>query len=39
VDQILAAIGQLLDQDTTDLRAAYLPVVRGLVTEGFLGLS
>ena len=39
VDQILAAIGQLLDQDTTDLRAAYLPVVRDLVTEGFLGLS
>ena len=39
VDQILAALGQLLDQEPADLRASYLPVVRDLVTEGFLDLS
>ena len=39
VDQILAALGQLLDADAPDLRATYLPVVRDLVTEGFLQLS
>ena len=39
VDQILGALGHLLERDTDDLRAAYLPVVRDLVTEGFLGLS
>ncbi len=38
-DQILAALGQLLDQDPADLRASYLPVVRDLITEGFLDLS
>ncbi len=36
IDQILAALGQLLEQDSADLRTAYLPVVRDLVTEGFL---
>jgi hypothetical protein len=39
VDQILAALGQLLDRDEQDLRASYLPVVRDLITEGFLHLS
>ena len=38
VDQILAALGQLLDQEPADLRASYLPVVRDLVAEGFLEL-
>jgi Methyltransferase small domain len=39
VDQILAALGQLLDTDELDLRATYLPIVRDLVTEGFLELN
>ena len=39
VDQILAALGQLLDREPADLRASYLPVVRDLITEGFLDLS
>ncbi len=39
VDQILAALGQLLDVDERELRTTYLPVVRDLVTEGFLTLS
>jgi hypothetical protein len=39
VDQILAALGQILDQDRVDLRASYLPVVRDLVVEGFLVLD
>jgi hypothetical protein len=39
VDQILAALGQLLDRDASELRASYLPLVRELVTEGFLVLS
>ncbi len=39
VDQIIAALGQLLDRDVADLRPAYLPVVRDLVAEGFLLLS
>ena len=36
VDQILAALGQLLDRDVAELRSAYHPVVRDLVAEGFL---
>ncbi len=39
VDQILAALGQILDSDVAELRAAYLPVVRDLVVEGFLALE
>ena len=39
VDQILAALGQLLDTDGRELRATYLPIVRDLVTEGFLATS
>ena len=39
IDQILAALGQLLDREPADLRATYLPVVRDLVTEGFLRLD
>ncbi len=39
VDQILGALGQLLDRDVAELRAAYLPVVRDLVFEGFLQLA
>ena len=39
VDQIIAALAQLLDQGPADLRPSYLPVVRDLVTEGFLLLS
>ena len=39
VDQIVAALGQLLDREFADLRPAYLPVVRDLVAEGFLRLS
>lgn len=38
VGQILGALAQLLDRDEADLRAAYLPVVRDLVTDGFLTL-
>lgn len=38
VGQVLDALAQLLDRDAAELRAAYLPVVRELVTEGFLTL-
>ena len=38
VGQVLGALGQLLDREEADLRAAYVPVVRELVTEGFLTL-
>lgn len=38
LSQVLDALSQLLDRDPVELRAAYLPVVRELVTEGFLGL-
>ena len=38
VDQILAALGQLLDREPADLRTSYLPVVRDLLAEGFLEL-
>ncbi|MCW2759979.1 MAG: methyltransferase small [Marmoricola sp.] len=37
--QILDAVSELLDQDEGEVRSAYLPVVRGLVTEGFLELD
>ena len=37
--QILDALADLLEQDAAEVRAAYLPVVRGLVTEGFLVLG
>ena len=36
--QILDALGRLLDRDAADLRAAYVPVVRELVVEGYLEL-
>jgi hypothetical protein len=36
VGQILDALAQLLEQDAGQVRAAYLPVVRELVDEGFL---
>jgi hypothetical protein len=36
VGQILDALVDLLDLDTADVRATYLPVVRELVAEGFL---
>ena len=36
VGQVLGALAQLLDGDPADLHAAYLPVVRELVEEGFL---
>jgi hypothetical protein len=36
VGQILDALALLLDRDRTDLVAAYLPVVRSLVRDGFL---
>jgi hypothetical protein len=39
VDQILAALGQLLDRDLADLRTAYLPVVRDLLADGYLELA
>ncbi|WP_030483294.1 DUF7059 domain-containing protein [Nocardioides aequoreus] len=39
VGQVLDALGQLLDRDAGELRAAYLPVVRELVIEGFLTLA
>ncbi|GAB3988294.1 class I SAM-dependent methyltransferase [Nocardioides marmoraquaticus] len=39
VGQVLDALAQLLDRDPADLRAAYLPAVRELVTEGFLALE
>lgn len=34
--QILDALADLLEQDAGEVRSAYLPVVRDLVTEGFL---
>lgn len=37
VGQILDAVSELLDLDPAATRAAYLPVVRELVAEGFLG--
>ncbi|MEO5652906.1 MAG: methyltransferase [Marmoricola sp.] len=37
--QILDALGSLLEQEAGELRASYLPVVRDLVTEGFLQLG
>jgi methylase of polypeptide subunit release factors len=37
--QILDAVADLLEQDAPDVRAAYLPVVRDLVAEGFLALE
>lgn len=37
VGQIFDALGQLLDRDTGEIRATYLPVVQELVHEGFLG--
>jgi hypothetical protein len=36
VGQILDALAQLLDRDTAETRAAYLPAVRELVAQGFL---
>jgi methylase of polypeptide subunit release factors len=38
VSQILDALADLLEQDVSDLRSAYLPTVRDLVSEGFLEL-
>jgi hypothetical protein len=37
VGQVLDALAQLLDRDAAATRATYLPVVRELVAEGFLG--
>jgi hypothetical protein len=37
--QILDALAGLLDQDVQEVRSTYLPVVRDLVTEGFLDLG
>jgi hypothetical protein len=37
--QILDALAELLGQDAAEVRTAYLPVVRDLVTEGFLELG
>ncbi len=39
VQQIMHALADLLDQDPAGVRSTYLPVVRDLVTEGFLGLE
>ena len=36
VGQILDAVAHLLERDAEHLRTAYLPVVRELVTEGYL---
>jgi hypothetical protein len=36
VGQVLDALAHLLEQDATQLRGSYLPVVRELVDEGFL---
>jgi hypothetical protein len=36
VGQILDAVAHLLERDPEELHTAYLPVVRGLVTEGYL---
>lgn len=38
VGQLFAALSTLLDRDGTELATTYLPVVRELVGEGFLGL-
>ena len=38
VVQILDALGQILERDAAELRSAYLPVVRDLLTEGYLQL-
>ncbi|KQT90635.1 transferase [Marmoricola sp. Leaf446] len=38
VGQVLGALAQLLERDESELRAAYLPVVRELVTDGHLTL-
>lgn len=35
--QILDALADLLDREVDEVRSSYLPVVRGLVTEGYLG--
>ncbi len=37
--QIMDALADLLGQDAAEVRSVYLPVVRDLVTEGFLGLG
>jgi hypothetical protein len=37
--QILDALADLLEQDAGEVRSAYLPVVRDLVTEGYLTLG
>lgn len=37
--QLLDALGTLLARDPAELRTAYLPVMRELVTEGFLALT
>ncbi len=39
VAQILAALAQLLGREPDELATAYLPVVRDLITEGFLELA
>ncbi|RYB93749.1 methyltransferase domain-containing protein [Nocardioides oleivorans] len=39
VDQLLGALGALLERDVADLQETYLPVVRELVGEGFLEVS
>jgi hypothetical protein len=36
VGQILDAVATLTERDPDELRAAYLPVVRELLVEGFL---
>ena len=36
VGQILDAVAHLLERDAEELHTAYLPVVRELVTEGYL---
>lgn len=38
VGQILDALAELLEREPGDLRETYLPVVRGLVAEGYLAL-
>ncbi len=38
VVQILDALAQILERDAVELRSAYLPVVRDLLTEGYLQL-
>jgi hypothetical protein len=39
VAQVLDALAQLLERDADEVRSAYLPVVRDLLEEGFLGLA